>query len=314
VATEAAKLRVGVFVIAAVAIGLAAAIWLGASRFLADEEPAVTYFAESVQGLDPGAAVKLRGVPAGRVERIGIAPDNRHIEVVMSLQTGMAERILNDPNLRAQLQLSGITGLRYVEIDRHGGDALQKSPQLDFEPPYPLIPSTPSQFKAIQEALEDIYSRVMSVDLPGISADVRTTFEAVESLLRDERLQRILTNMAQVTDEARRATANVAEMTEGVRLGPVVGEVRQTTAEAKRLIIELREGETGNELRSVLRQADALARTTQSFVVDLQLTVERLSRTAENLEQLTDLLRQQPSRLLFSAPPPPRPRPGDGAR
>jgi len=234
--------------------------------------------------------------------------------VVMSLQTGMAERILNDPNLRAQLQLSGITGLRYVEIDRHGGDALQKSPQLDFEPPYPLIPSTPSQFKAIQEALEDIYSRVMSVDLPGISADVRTTFDAVESLLRDERLQRILTNMAQVTDDARRATANVAEMTEGVRLGPVVGEVRQTTAEAKRLIIELREGETGNELRSVLRQADALARTTQSFVVDLQLTVERLSRTAENLEQLTDLLRQQPSRLLFSAPPPPRPRPGDGAR
>lgn len=313
-ATEAAKLRVGVFVIAALVIGLAAAIWLGASRFLADEEPAVTYFAESVQGLDPGAAVKLRGVPAGRVERIGIAPDNELIQVVMSLQSGMAERILNDPYLRAQLQLSGITGLRYVEIDRHSGEALQKSPQLRFDPPYPLVPSTPSQFKAIQEALEDIYNRVMSVDLPGISADVRATFQAVDNLLRDQRLQEILTNMAQVTDAARRATSNVAEMTEGVRLGPVVGELRQTTAEAKRMIIELREGETGTELRSVLREADTLARTTQSFVVDLQLTVDRLNRTAENLEQLTDLLRQQPSRLLFSAPPPPRPRSGDGAR
>jgi ABC-type transporter Mla subunit MlaD len=314
VATEAAKLRVGLFVIAAIAIGLAAAIWLGASRYLVDEEPAVTYFGESVQGLDPGAAVKLRGVPAGRVERIGIAPDNELIQVVMSLQSGMAARILNEPNLRAQLQLSGITGLRYVEIDRHSGDALQRSPELRFEPPYPLIPSTPSQFKAIQEALEDIYNRVMSVDLPGISADTRATLQSVEHLLRDERVQQILTNMAELSDAARRATTNVAEMTEGVQLGPVVGDLRATSAEAKRLVTELRTGETGSALRSTLREADALARTTQSFVVDLQMTVERLNRTAENLEQLTDLLRQQPSRLLFSAPPPPRSRPEDGAR
>ena len=122
-ATEARKLRVGIFVIAAIGIGLAAAIWLGASRFLADEEQAVTYFSESVQGLDPGAAVKFRGVPAGRVEHISIAPDDVLIEVVMSLRPSFAERMLKDPDLRAQLQLSGITGLRYVEIDRHSGDA-----------------------------------------------------------------------------------------------------------------------------------------------------------------------------------------------
>jgi ABC-type transporter Mla subunit MlaD len=313
VATESTKLRVGVFVLSALAIGVAAAIWLGASRFLADEEPAVTYFAESVQGLDSGAAVKLRGIPAGRVERISLAPDNELIEVRMSLQTGMAERILNEPNLRAQLQLAGITGLRYVEIDRHTGDALQKSPELRFDPPDPLIPSTPSQFKAIQEALEDIYARVMSVDLPGISADLRSTLQSAERLLQDERMQHILTNLAEVTDQARRATGNVAAMTEGVQLGPVVKDMREATSEAKRLLVELRAGETGTELRSFLREADALARTSQSFVVDLQTTVDRLDRTAENLEQLTELLRQQPSRLLFSEPPPPRPREsGDG--
>jgi ABC-type transporter Mla subunit MlaD len=312
VATEAAKLRVGAFVISAAAIGIAALIWLGASRFFADEEPAVTYFAESVQGLDPGAAVKLRGVPAGRVESIGIAPDNELIEVVMNLKPGMAQRILNDPHVRAQLQLSGITGLRYVEIDRHSGDALQKSPQLRFDPPYPLVPSTPSQFKAIQEALEDIYGKVMSVDLEGISNDMRATLQSADELLRSDRTQRILTNLSEMTDAARKATANVAEMTEGVELAPVVRELRQTNAETKQLIVELREGRIGTELRSVLGEADALARTTQTFIVDLQTTVERINRTAENLEQLTDLLRQQPSRLLFSEPPPPRPRP-DGA-
>ena len=153
-ATEARKFRVGLFVIAAIVIGVSAAIWLGASRYLADESLAVTYFSESVQGLDPGAAVKYRGVPAGRVERIGIAPDGDLIQVTMSINRKYDDLLFKDPSLRAQLQLSGITGLRYVEIDRHSGDALLNAPTLSFTPDYPLIPSTPSQFKAIQEALE----------------------------------------------------------------------------------------------------------------------------------------------------------------
>jgi ABC-type transporter Mla subunit MlaD len=304
-ATEARKFRVGVFVLAAVAIGLAAAIWLGASRYLADETLAVTYFSESVQGLDPGAAVKFRGVPAGRVEHIGIAPDGNLIEVVMSVDRTFADRMLKEPDLRAQLQLSGITGLRYVEIDRHTGDALQRAPVLSFPPKYPLIPSTPSQFKAVQEALEDIYGRVMSVDFGGISSDLRATLQAADQVLRDPRVPEILANMSQMTDSARRVTANVEAMTQGVRLEPVVQELRRTNADARALIGELR-GATGQQLRGVLREVDGLTRTAQSFVLDFEVMIERLNRTSENLEQLTEMLREQPSRLLFSEPPPAR--------
>ena len=313
-ASEARKFQVGVFVIAAVLIAVAGAIWLGASRYLADESRTVTYFSESVQGLDPGAAVKYRGVPAGRVERIDIAPDGDLIEVVMSVDRGFAERMLKDPTLRAQLQLSGITGLRYVEIDRHSGDALERSPKLSFEAPYPLIPSTPSQFKAVQEALEDIYGRVMSVDLPGISSDVRAMLQAADQLLRDERLQQILANVSAITGSTRQVVANVEQMTSGVQLAPVVTDLRHTTAEARSLLVELHDGATGQELRGALREIDGLARTTQSFVLDLQGVMERLNRTAENLEQLTDMLRQQPSRLLCSSPPPPRSGAGGDGR
>jgi phospholipid/cholesterol/gamma-HCH transport system substrate-binding protein len=309
VATEARKLRVGIFVIVAAGIAVAAAIWLGASRYLADETRTVTYFSESVQGLDPGAAVKYRGVPAGRVERISIAPDGDLIEVVMSVDRKFADRMLKDPTLRAQLQLSGITGLRYVEIDRTTVEA--QAPQLSFEPEYPLIPSSPSQFKAVQEALQDIYGRVMSVDLAGISADTRETLQAAGKILRDERLPQIIGNMSEITDSARKATANVEQMTAGVRLAPVVTELHQTTAQAKDLLGELRNGETGKELRSTLREVDGLARTMQSFVLDLQAMVDRLNRASDNLEQLTDVLRQQPSRLLFSSPPPPRSNPSE---
>ena len=308
-ATEARKLRVGIFVIIAVVIGLGAAIWLGASRYLADESQAVTFFSESVQGLDPGAAVKYRGVPAGRVDQIKIAPDGDLIEVVMSIDNRYASMLVKDPTLRAQLQLSGITGLRYVEIDRQSGDALENAPTLSFEPEYPLIPSTPSQFKAIQEALEDIYGRVMSVDLAGISGDIRATLQSADQLLRDDRVQRILNNLSTITDSASRVTLNMEKATEGVRLEPVVAELRQVTVEAKGLIGDLREGQTGRDLRSAVREVDGLARTSQSFVLDLQGLVERLNRTTDNLQQLTEALRQQPSSLLFSSPPPPRPAP-----
>jgi len=306
VATEARKFRVGLFVIAAVLVGIATAVWLGASRFLAQETRTVTYFSESVQGLDPGAAVKFRGVPAGRVEEIGIAPDGDLIEVVMSVDTAFANRMVHDPTLRAQLQLSGITGLRYVEIDRHSGDALERAPKLSFEPSYPLIPSTPSQFKAIQEALEDVYGRVMSVDLSGISNDVRAMLQSADHLLRDERVQQVLANVSDITGSAHRVMANVDEMTNGVRLAPVVADLHQTSAEAKSLLVELRDGATGKELRGALRDIDNLARTSQSFVLELQVAIQRLNRTSENLQQLTDQIREQPSRLLFSSPPPPR--------
>ena len=308
-ATETRKLRVGIFVIIAVVIGLGAAIWLGASRYLADESQAVTFFSESVQGLDPGAAVKYRGVPAGRVDQIKIAPDGDLIEVVMSIDNRYASMLVKDPTLRAQLQLSGITGLRYVEIDRQSGDALENAPTLSFEPEYPLIPSTPSQFKAIQEALEDIYGRVMSVDLAGISGDIRATLQSADQLLRDDRVQRILNNLSNITDSASRVTLNMEKATEGVKLEPVVTELRQATVEAKGLIGDMREGQTGKDLRSAVREVDGLARTSQSFVLDLQGLVERLNRTTDNLQQLTEALRQQPSSLLFSSPPPPRPAP-----
>ncbi|MEO8605796.1 MAG: MlaD family protein [bacterium] len=310
-ATEARKFRVGLFVIAAVLIGIAAAIWLGASRYLADESLAISYFSESVQGLDPGAAVKYRGVPAGRVERFGIAPDGDLIAVVMSIDRKFEALLFKDPSLRAQLQLSGITGLRYVEIDRHTGEALDKAPKLSFTPDFPLIPSTPSQFKAIQEALEDIYQKVMSVDVAGISADMRATLQAADQLLRDDREQRIVTNLSNLTDSAARVTLNIEQATAGVKLAPVVGELRQATAEAHLLLRDFRDGETGNQLRGALREVDGLARASQSFVLNLQVLMERLNRTSANLEQLTDTLRKQPSTLLFSEPPPPRQAPKD---
>ena len=303
-ATEAHKFQVGVFVIATTVVGIAAAIWLGASRFFEKTESYVTYFAESVQGLDPGSAVKYRGVPGGHVAAIRIAPDGELIEVLMDIDLNTAKQLKRDPSLRATLELSGITGLRYIEIDRRYGDALHQAPVLDFKPPCEVIPSSRSSFKAIQSALGDVYDRIMQLDLAGISTDAKTALQAATQLLRDERIDAVLSNLKSTTQYTSQVTKNLETMTSGVRLAPAVQNATEATAEAKVLINDLSKGALGRQLGQTIEQYNQLAQTAQQVVAGMQYTLERLDRTASSLQLLSEELRGQPSLLLFAEPPP----------
>ena len=305
-ATEAHKFEVGVFVIVTTIIAIAGAIWLGASRFLEKTEPYATYFSESVQGLDPGSSVKFRGVPGGHVASIRIAPDGELIEVLMDIDATMAKAVKRDTNLRATLELSGITGLRYIEIDRRKGDALNQAPVLNFKPPCDVIPSSRSSFKAIQSALEDVYDRFMQLDVGGISTDAKTTLQAATALLRDERIDAVLSNLKSTTQYTSQVTKNLDAMTSGVRLGPAVQNATDATAEAKVLITDLSKGALGKQLGQTIEQYNQLAQTAQQVVASMQYTLERLDRTASSLQLLSEELRGQPSLLLFAEPPSPR--------
>ncbi len=304
-ASDTRKFQVGIFVLGAIAIALAAAIWLGASRYFADEVPMVTYFSESVQGLDPGSDVKYRGVPAGRVDSIRIAPDRELIEVTMSIKSGYADLLRRDDTLRARLDLAGITGLRYVEIDRHAGEALRKSPVLDFEPPCEVLSSTPSSMTAISAALGEIYDNVMAVDFDGISQDIRTTLNAADSVLRDDRVQRLLSSLAELSESASRVTSNVEKITRDIEVAPTMREVGNIAEQARGLLSDIRDQQIGSQMRNTLADFGGVARSAQTFLYGLQETVDRLDRSLNNLETLTDDVSRQPSRLLFSKPPKP---------
>jgi ABC-type transporter Mla subunit MlaD len=314
VATEAHKFQVGVFVIITVVIAVGGAIWLGASRFFEETTTFVTYFSESVQGLDPGSSVKYRGVPAGRVERIEIAPDGTLIEVMMDIDTSVAKALKGDATLRAQLELSGITGLRYVEIDHRSGDALNQAPALSFKPRYELIPSARSSFKAVQSALADVYDKIMALDLSGISADARATLQSANRLLSDQRVDTLLSNFALASKSTQQAAKNVEAMTAGVKIAPVVENATQATQEAKVLFADLKKGVNPQELRQTLDRLNQLTMGAQQFVIGLQTTLERLNRAASSLQGLTDEVRSQPSLLLFGEPPAARHVPDGGAQ
>ena len=76
-ARKTSKFMIGLFVTIGILIGMVAVVWVGASKYFEKGATYVTYFDESVQGLQLDSAVSDRGVEAGRVEKIRVAPDNR---------------------------------------------------------------------------------------------------------------------------------------------------------------------------------------------------------------------------------------------
>ena len=159
---------VGLFVTIGVLIGVAAVIWLGASNYFQKGSLYVTYFDESVQGLQVDSIVKYRGVDVGRVQQIGIAPDRRLVQVVMKIDAAN----FSVKGVAARLTLAGITGIVYVELDQTKPNETNMMPK-DFRPPHPVIPSAPSDIKQIEATINDVLNNLKQIDFKGISSRAR---------------------------------------------------------------------------------------------------------------------------------------------
>src|SRR5262245_10539904 len=178
--------KLGAFVLAGLVLAMAALVWLGATDWNRTTRQLVSYFDESVQGLEVGSAIKFRGVTVGTVSEISVASDLRHVRVTSLVyqdvlrRLGLTEGSTNlqqqaaagDKVLRVQLVSSGVTGVKFLSIDFFD---VRRFPEekLPFDPGPDYLPSTPSTLKSIEEAAVEV-----GVQLPML------TMRASETLLR----------------------------------------------------------------------------------------------------------------------------------
>src|SRR5512137_1148944 len=184
----------GAFVIAATALGVAAALWLGSSRVFQRKVRFVVVFSQEIAGLEVDSPVKFRGVPVGRVASIHLAIGSHEaplrdlympvvIELSQSRIQEMGEKTdLGDPEvvrtlvghgLRARLGLeSFLSGRRYVDLDIVP-DAVPPAPP-PFALPYPVIPvQVEPGLQAIQSDAARVLGKLQALDLEGLIADFR---------------------------------------------------------------------------------------------------------------------------------------------
>ncbi len=295
---------VGFFVLAGALIAVGTIVWLGASQYFAKGERFVTYFDESVQGLQVDSSVKYRGVEIGVVEKIGVAPDYRLIEVVMKINfSGDAGN-----NTIAKLKAAGITGIVYVELDHRKKGDLARTPSIPFEPDYPLIPSNPSEIQEIVSGVDEIVKKIKAMDFQTISDELVSATKGVNQFFASHKMTKIISNLEHMTQTLNDSANQLSKMIGDGRADALLTDARDTVRDAKETIAhvkkELEKMKLSETTNKANRMIDDLSRRSKTITTEVQQTSENLRRASDNLDQLIQRLKADPSDILFSDPPP----------
>jgi len=311
---------IGLFVTIGILIGMVAVVWLGASKYFEKGATYVTYFDESVQGLQLDSAVKYRGVEAGRVEKIRVAPDNRLIEVIMKINLrGKLER-----EYVAQLKAAGITGIVFVELDRKESDKPDISPKITFASEYPVISSKPSDVKQLLTGIDNVIQSLNKIDTQGISDQIKSTLKVLESVvasvdnvvgsvekaLGTGKLEEAVVEVRNTLLKVQNFVSDAQKDLQAMNLGKSGTNIENATARLDKIMnsgeIEAVLDEVRDAAKKMNQLVEGLDKRGLAITNNIKGTSENLKRASESLEMLIDRVYASPSDLLFGEPPPRR--------
>jgi phospholipid/cholesterol/gamma-HCH transport system substrate-binding protein len=308
---------IGLFVTAGILLGVVATVWLGASKYFEEGSYYVTYFDESVQGLQVDSRVKYRGVDIGKVQSIGVAPDHKLVEVVMKIDLyGESTK-----NLVTQLRAAGITGIVFIELDRRNPDEQILMPPQGMPARYVVIASQSSQTKQIIMGMDRIMEQIQQMDFKGISDQVKESTRAVETFLTgkqmtgaiakidsaaghlDQGLQRIDRIMAEGKVEGilTEAKQGMGEATKGLQESrEAIADLREMLATLRKQVEGLRAPEIADRVTRLIQEIDL---RTRGMKTDVSRTTEDIRQAVDSLRSLLDRLNENPSDLIFGKAP-----------
>ena len=318
-----AFLRVGLLVVTGIAVAVALALFLGGNR-IHNGHVFETYFSESVQGLELGAAVKFRGVTLGDVTEVGLVSavyhphDNRqatyrlvYVRYLIDIgRTGRPTQLdtAAGTGLRARLASQGITGLSYLELDFVDSAQFPAEP-VPWTPLYDVIPSMPSTLAQVQDAAQTLLAHINAVDIIAVGHSAQRLLDDLHrEFASDGEAQQALAGAAALMAAARQAV-------QGADLPGLAAETRGTVAGLHALV-------GGKQARDTLAAISLAADRLPALVTALETTVHRTGgemsdlqsdlvpvlrdarAAAANLRETSEALRRYPAGVLFGGPPP----------
>jgi len=274
---KSSKFLIGLFVITGVMMCVFIIIWVGAADLFMKGSNYVTYFDESVQGLQADSAVKYRGVEIGKVQSIKVAPDQQLIEVAMKIDLSADLQY----STTAQLRTLGITGIVFIELDRLKKSDRSSSPIINFKTVYPVIPSRPSEISRFLSDTDAIMQNIKEIDFKGISNQLKNTTHAIETFLAGKQTTNVMTNTDAIMQ-------NIKE----IDFKGISNQLKNTTHAIETFL-------AGKQTTNVMTNIESTS-------ANLDRSVENFRITSENLYKLSERLNNNPSELLFDRPAPPK--------
>jgi ABC-type transporter Mla subunit MlaD len=304
--------KLGLFVVGGVVLSLAVVLVLGARSLQKDTVPYVTFFDESVQGLEVGSPVKFRGVVIGTVSAINIAPDRRHVETISDIETEAVGRLglINGKDkkaptsvpadLRVQLASAGITGVKFLQIDFFVVKD-NPPPVLPFPTPGNYIPAAVSMMKNVEDAV----TRAMNT-VPEVAESILVVTTRLDRILADVERHHLSDQAESVLDRTDRVLGRVDGALAGLATDKLSthaqGTLGNIDAVANRVngILDRTTAQDGLFM-SAQRASDALgdaARNATGLGPELDETLHAVQEAAGSVQKLADALELDSDMLL----------------
>lgn len=312
---EKSYARLGLFIVVTLVVVLVTAVFFIQRLKKRDAIAMVTYTNENVFGLDVSSAVRLRGVPVGRVTEIRADPKGKMVEIDFELFLDRLNTIGLDvkrirtitdmgevfPNLRAQVMGNPMTGQAYLLLNR-----LENPPpamELDFKPTHPYVPSAPSAFASVQDRLPELLDRA--------DATFRTLSDVVarmpDTLKRGDRffthVERIMheSQLPALSADSRKFFTTTSAQIEQMRaeidavLGPQ-GTLTKFSEDARATI-------NAANLPATSRSVRDAADNSRLAADDLRRSLPAIRASLDQLRELARQLEEQPESVVYGSRP-----------
>ena len=308
---------VGLFVFIIVAMTITMVLYIGDRTFSGKEQQRFELlFDTSVKGLNIGAPVTLRGVKIGEVTSIRTKLYGEQQQLLNSVviaiyldsivyegydkKQGKLVDVLLDNGLAARLGLQSVlTGLLYVEVDMFGPPATPVHLISD----YPQIPTVPSNLEAIIQEFE-------SVNFSELAENLSQTMHNLATFTSSEELLNLVRVASTAFERMDYMAGSTSESMAGIR---VEFEEIASTMQAMKQLLENQLPPTTKQLNKTMAEMQqSMERLQETLTVvedtmasdspilfQLEQSTRDFSRASRAIEELSEMLEQQPSSIFF---------------
>ena len=297
---KAHALIAGAFVVVAAALLALLGIWLTRDNTQRDLYEMST--SEIISGLQPQAVVRFRGVPVGKVERIGF---DQKIKGNVLIRVSIDRAAPMTKSTYATVASQGVTGLGFIQLDDNGESKQRLVPNDDDPPRLPLKPGTLEKllkqsdaiFSQAEQAATRLNQLLSKQNEAAINTAVTQLAEAAGSINRVAKgLEPAVATLPALSRDAGAALRSARRVTD--ELG----------ATAQRLNAK------GGPLDKLQDGGEALAAGVQTFstatLPKLGEVADETARTMRQLRRTVSAVDDNPQALIFGNGPP-VPGPGE---
>jgi ABC-type transporter Mla subunit MlaD len=312
---EKSYARLGLFIVVTLIVVLATAVFFIQRLKSRAAIGMVTYTTDNVFGLDVSSAVRLKGVPVGRVTGIRVDPQGHLVEIDFEVYIDRLNTIGLDikqlrkitdvrgvfPNLRSQLMGNPISGEAYLLLDQPANPPPPM--ELGFKPSRPYVASVPSPFSMVQDRLPAFLDRA--------NATLDTLTEVVarmpNSLDRSDRffstVERIVheSQLPTLSADSRRFFTTTSAQMEQIRsdMDAVMG----TEGTLVKFAEEARATIKAADFPAMSKSAREAADNSKLAAEDLRRSLPAIRESLARLRELARTLEEQPESMVWGPKP-----------